>query len=93
MNPGETAVAAGKRMLADSAGIQAVPGTEMLTLRHGITRFRITMVCLAARYRSGRFSSHVYQQGKWVELEELAKYPVSAPQRRLARSLMERHGI
>ena len=84
---GESATAAGKRMLVERTGIRVTPGKEILTLRHGITRYRITMVCLAARYKSGRFSSHVYQQGKWVTLEELVNYPVSAPQRRLARAL------
>jgi len=74
-------------MLVERTGIRVTPGKEILTLRHGITRYRITMVCLAARYKSGRFSSHVYQQGKWVTLEELVNYPVSAPQRRLARAL------
>ena len=93
MNPGEKAAAVGTRLLADNTGIQAVPETEILTLRHGITRYRITMVCLLARYRSGQFSSSVYQQGKWVGLGELAKYPVSAPQRRLARFLTEKHAI
>lgn len=93
INSDENAVAAGKRLLADSTSIQAVPETEILTLCHGITRYRITMVCLLARYRSGQFSPSVYQQGKWVGLEELAKYPVSAPQRRLARFLTEKHAI
>jgi A/G-specific adenine glycosylase len=87
MEHGESAAAAGKRLLAEGTGIQATPGKEILTLQHGITRYRITMVCLAARYRSGRFSSHVYQQGKWVRPEELVSYPVSAPQRRLAHAL------
>jgi A/G-specific adenine glycosylase len=87
LEQGESATAAGKRMLVERTGIRVTPGKEILTLRHGITRYRITMVCLAARYKSGRFSSHVYQQGKWVTLEELVNYPVSAPQRRLARAL------
>jgi A/G-specific adenine glycosylase len=93
VNAGEEPAAAGKRLLAKSAGIQAGPQAEILTLRHGITRYRITMVCLLARYRSGQFASSVYQQGKWVTLGELAEYPVSAPQRRLARFLMEERAI
>jgi A/G-specific adenine glycosylase len=75
------------RLLADSTGIQAIPGEEIATLRHSVTRFRITMVCLAAAYRAGTFHSQVYQQGKWVSLEDLANYPVSAPHRRLAQML------
>jgi A/G-specific adenine glycosylase len=85
---GEDAAAACTRLLADCAGIRVAPGKEILTLQHGIMHYRITMTCFAARYRSGRFSSDRYQQGKWVRLEELVNYPVSSPQRRLARALI-----
>ena len=62
----------------------------MTTIRHGVTRFRITMVCLEATYRSGRLRSSVYQAGRWVKLVELKHYPVSSPQRRLAEVLLGR---
>jgi hypothetical protein len=54
-----------------------------------VTRYRITMVCFEALYESGRFRSDFYQQGKWIELAALSSYPVSSPQRRLARALNE----
>jgi len=85
----QSAARVGQRLLADGTGIKAVPGKAILTLRHSITRFRITLLCLEASYQSGTFRSQVYQRGKWVGVDELGKYPVSAPQRCLARALAE----
>jgi A/G-specific adenine glycosylase len=72
--------------LAREGGLEVMLGPELLTLRHGVTRFRITMVCLEAEYQGGQFRSSVYQQGRWVRPQQVAHYPVSAPQRRLAKS-------
>jgi A/G-specific adenine glycosylase len=60
---------------------------EIATLHHQVTRYRITMVCLDVLYKKGRFSSPKYAQGLWVRPSDLAQYPLSAPQRRLAARL------
>jgi A/G-specific adenine glycosylase len=75
--------------LAREAGLEVAPGLELLTLRHGVTRFRITMTCFEAERVSGEFRSEFYSQGQWVAPQRLAEYPVSAPQRRLAKALVE----
>ena len=64
-------------------------GAELLTIRHGVTRFRITMVCFEARRTKGKFCADFYTAGRWLKPGELASYPVSAPQRRLIRALTE----
>src|SRR5947209_10987024 len=84
---GETHEQAAGRLLAELTGLDADLGPELLTVRHGVTRFRITMVCLEASYRGGRFASAFYRRGRWLTPEELPAYPVSAPQRRLAQAL------
>jgi A/G-specific adenine glycosylase len=56
-----------------------------------VTRFAITLVCLEAEYRSGRFRSDYYSQGKWLRPGELSRYPVSSPQRRLAVAVADPH--
>jgi A/G-specific adenine glycosylase len=76
------------RLLGELTGLAGDLGPELLTIRHGVTRFRITLVCFEAVYRKGTFASDFYQQGSWVELPELRNYPVSAPQRRLAQALL-----
>jgi len=87
---GETHPAAAHRILRDRTGITAADKTELITLRHGVTRFRITLTCLEARYRAGSFRSKFYRRGQWVALSRLGGYPVSSPQRRLIETLVER---
>ena len=61
----------------------------MTTIRHGVTRFRITLVALAASYRSGDFQAGSYRRGRWVKPAKLGDFPSSTPQRRLAAALAE----
>jgi A/G-specific adenine glycosylase len=49
-----------------------------------VTRFRITMVCFEASYRSGIVKFTHYPEVRWLEPAELKDYPVSTPQRQLA---------
>ena len=87
LEPGETCEAAAERLLQPLTGLSAALGSELLTVRHGVTRFRITLVCLEAEYRGGKFRSEFYDRGIWLRPAELAEYPVSVPQRRLARAV------
>ena len=64
-------------------------GRELLTVRHGVTRFRITMVCFEAEYLRGEFHSPFYAAGRWIEPEQLGDYPLSTAQRRLARAVRQ----
>jgi A/G-specific adenine glycosylase len=85
---GETHEDAASRLLRDSTGLQARLGPELLTVRHGITRFHITLTCFESTYLAGEFHSDFYTQGRWLSPADLAAYPVSSPQRRLARFLI-----
>ena len=81
---------AAKRQIA-GLGITAKFGAELMSVRHAVTRFRITMVCFEAIYRSGAFASAYYQEGRWLEPGELIGYPVSSPQRKLAEEIARSH--
>jgi A/G-specific adenine glycosylase len=87
----ETPNEAVARFLPELTGIEAEVSGELLTLRHTVTRHRITLLGLTARYQAGRFGSAYYRQGKWVWLRELQTYPVSVPQRRLAKAVLDAH--
>jgi A/G-specific adenine glycosylase len=87
LEPGETYDAAAARLLGPLTGLDAELGPELLTVRHGVTRFQITLVCLEAEYRGGTFASEVYARGLWLRPGELAKYPVSSPQRKLMKAI------
>lgn len=85
----ESADEAAARLLPELTGLEARLGPELVTLRHGVTRFRITLVCFEAEYLSGDFHSPFYRQGVWLTPHELAAHPVSSPQRRLAAALAD----
>jgi A/G-specific adenine glycosylase len=73
------------KLLTRLVGLRANIGSEIATIRHGITRFRIRMVCLEADYRAGKFHSDFYAEGRWARPHDLDAYPFSSPQRKLAR--------
>jgi A/G-specific adenine glycosylase len=76
------------RFCRGELSIKIDPGRELITVRHSVTHHRITLICIEACYRSGRFKSESYRHGRWLPLKRLADYPLSAPQRRLARYLI-----
>lgn len=89
LRPGEAHEEGAARLLGELTGLHASLGPELMTVRHGVTRYHITLVCFEARYRKGVFRSSFYPQGSWIEPARLQDYPVSAAQRRLAQALTE----
>jgi A/G-specific adenine glycosylase len=85
----ETEETAARRIVHELTGLRTRIGPELLTIRHGVTRFAITLVCFEAEHLRGEFASAFYREGAWLLPDELARYPVSAPQRRLAKALLQ----
>jgi A/G-specific adenine glycosylase len=85
----ETHEQATVRLARDLAGLEIVPGPELITIKHGITRYQITLVCFEAEHAAGEFRPGFYVAAEWVAPTDMTGYPVSAPQRRLARALAE----
>jgi A/G-specific adenine glycosylase len=95
LEPGEDPRKAAVRQVRQLTALKVAIGSELRTLRHGVTRFRITLVGFEGRLVSGTFRSQFYRKGSWVSLTTLSRFPVSAPQRRLAAALIcpkSRHG-
>ena len=86
---GEELNASAVRIAEEVTGLVVEPGREVLTIRHGVTRYRITLVCLEAESAKGRFKSKFYAEAKWLNVSELSEYPVSAPQRKLMTELAD----
>lgn len=63
-------------------GVRIQPGRLLITLRHQVTRFRITLECYEARRISGRLQSD--KDLRWVPRIDLARYPLSSTGRKLA---------
>ena len=61
---GETSEAAAARIGLNLTGLGVLVGPELLTLRHGVTRYLITLACFEADYQVGEFSSHFYVQAR-----------------------------
>jgi len=83
LRDGETHAVAAQRLIR-SVGLRAQVGPELTTVRYAITRFRMTLVALEAIQQAGRITPGVYPSATWVRPGDLADYPVSTAQRRLA---------
>jgi A/G-specific adenine glycosylase len=71
--------------LRTQTGITAKPGNLITTLKHGVTRYRITLDCYAAEYASGRAGAE--KATRWVRPTELSELPLSVTARKLANLL------
>src|SRR5690606_33776006 len=67
----------------EQTGITCTPRGLLHTLKHGVTRFRITLDCYRADFVSGRVRSPV----RWVGPRELAELPLSVTGRKIAQRL------
>lgn len=78
------------RITRELTGLEVEPGAEATTIRHAITRYRVTLVCMEAALRGGQFTPGFYVAADWVSWAELDKHPVSSPQRKLMTELSRR---
>ena len=65
-------------------GIRIDPGRRIETIRHGVTRYRITLDCYEARYLGGRLRPTPARSVRWVSAAELSDLPLSTSGRKLA---------
>jgi A/G-specific adenine glycosylase len=75
-------------LLADKCGLKGKVGQEIMILKHAVTRYRISMSCFEVKWLAGRFRSNYYQASQWLLPKEVANFPVSVPQRQLAKFLL-----
>lgn len=76
-----------RRIAVELTGFDVSPRDEILTIRYTVTRFAITMVCVEATCNGGVFQPGFYAASEWVRVDDLERFPVSAPQRKLMREL------
>lgn len=68
-------------------GIQLRKFSLITSIRHSVTRYRITMRVFRAERTGGRFRSPFYVRGSWRTPAQIRQLPLSSPQRRLAKAL------
>jgi A/G-specific adenine glycosylase len=84
---GEDLSDAAARVAKELTGLDVDAGAELLTIKHGVTRYAITLACVEAEVAGGSFAPGAYAEAKWLAPAELAEYPVSSPQRKLMTAL------
>jgi A/G-specific adenine glycosylase len=70
------------------AGLAIGDSRRIATLKHGVTRFRITLDCYRAPYEKSRVHLPT-EQWRWLAPEALSELPLSTTGRKLSRLLLE----
>ncbi|MBX3433125.1 MAG: A/G-specific adenine glycosylase [Pirellulales bacterium] len=78
------------KKVAEQTGVTVQPGPLVKTLKHGVTRYRITLECYEATRSGGRVRSTAERPVRWTPLAELADLPLSATGRKLAAFVAEK---
>lgn len=77
-----------EKAVGEQTGVRARLGAPFAELRHGVTRFRIRVLCFEAEYRSG---SPVGEDSVlWVTAEQFSELALSRTARRLSEMLVEK---
>jgi len=69
-------------------GIQIDPGGLLKTIRHGVTRYRITLDCYQADYTGGRLRSTKARPLRWLPPPALGELPLSTTGRAIAKIVL-----
>ena len=74
------------KSIAGLTGFEVQPGSRLTTMKHGVTRFRISLDCFEAHVISG---PRLKRDGdlRWVPVRKLDDYPLSVTGRKLAKLL------
>ncbi|NUQ62231.1 MAG: A/G-specific adenine glycosylase [Pirellulales bacterium] len=70
---------------ARRVGVRIALGERLTSIRHGVTRFRITLDCYAARHLAGPNGDRGLPQMQWLRPDELSEYPLSTTGRKLSK--------
>ncbi len=68
-------------------GVKIADLQHVTTIHHGVTRFRIELLCLTAVYRDGRLTGGIPPL-RWVRPRDFEEYPLSTTARRFAHLLL-----
>jgi len=76
--------------LRQQTGVVVEAGRHLATLKHSVTRFRITLDCFEARWLSGPNAAGRSRELRWLRPAELADYALSTTGRKLAELALRR---
>jgi A/G-specific adenine glycosylase len=81
---GKALAAEAARRASELTGQHIELGKHLTTIKHGVTRYRITLLCHEARWLAGGDGR---DDLRWVDPQELDQYPLSVTGRRISRLL------
>ncbi len=88
IEPGESAQEALARELSEELGIRALVGPAVTRIRHHYRRGgAVDLQFFAVREFAGEIDNQIYQQVRWVKLEDLTGYEFLAADRGLIKDL------
>jgi len=70
-------------------GLGVAIGSHFATLKHGVTRFKITLKCFEAAPAEPRRKAKEVEGLRWVTLDELTELPLSTTGRKIAQLLSD----
>ncbi|GAA4430695.1 A/G-specific adenine glycosylase [Bremerella cremea] len=78
--------------LQEASGVQASLGELITTIKHGVTKYRITLLCHEMAFEKGRLKPQAGPDGQprvwqWRDVTHLGELPLSTTGRKLARLL------
>jgi A/G-specific adenine glycosylase len=76
--------------VSSQTGIKCEPGGLLRTMKHGVTRYRITLDCYQADFMSGRIRSTKKLPIRWMPVAKLPALPLSSTGRLIANLLAEK---
>ncbi|NLY02546.1 MAG: A/G-specific adenine glycosylase [Rhodopirellula sp.] len=77
--------------VAERTGVTVRLGDHLKTIKHGVTRFRITLDCYEAHHLSGPNGKTDLPETRWLRPDELTDYPLSTTGRKLS-EMIRWHG-
>jgi 8-oxo-dGTP diphosphatase len=88
IEPGESAEQALARELGEELGIQAVIGPRVTRIRHNYRHGgAVDLQFFTVHEFTGEIDNQIYQQVRWVKIEELTEYEFLAADRGLIKDL------
>jgi A/G-specific adenine glycosylase len=90
VRPGESTADAVARLVREAAGIEVEPGGVAGVVRHGVTRWKVTLEARHCRPADGDSPPKPGAAGAdwaWVKLDDLERFALPAPQRRLVEQI------
>ena len=74
------------RQVKKLTGINIRTGRQRMTIKHGVTRFRITLDCYDAKYAKGTIADRTRM--RWIDPTQLSNVPLSVTGRKIAKKLI-----